>query len=359
MVAYTILYSATIVLDYRFITQPEFLQVPPNIILKFQKRIKGLLSNEKPICIPKWLFDKEYDHNSVFILWGMACQNKEFTEMYSNDGKHRSIQCFIGIIIINPDVKLALPYDLNTFQILFNKVMEKEWPSRDTRSSVYQLDIKDLVADNYIRRKSGENLNYNGSTCRIFPLTPKIEESLFSEALSAEKSVSIASGVLYRSEVTTAEYDPLFNAIQISEGQAIKDIPVEHICPQCKRSSYSFIDGICEECYKKEHETIHNTNTSKPYCCECDMSADHLTNELCHDCYRTSELKECRKCGNITKHVYPDGQCEECHTRDKYKKLIYIILIIALLCISISKYWHKSKYYNNIPQNSNKIHLKR
>lgn len=357
MVAYSIFYSATIVMDYRFITQPESLQVPTNVLLKFQKRIKGLLSNERPIHIPKWLFDKEYDHNSVFILWGMACQNKEFSEMYSNDGKHRPIQCFIGTIIIDPDENLNLPYDLNTFQVLFNKVMEKEWLSRNTRPSVYQLDIKSMAADNYIQRKSGENLNYKDSICRIFPHTPKIEDSLFSEALSAKKSVSIASGVFYRSEVTTAEYDPLFNAIQISEGTIIKDFPVERICPRCKKDSYSFIDGICEECYKEENEK--KSNSSKLYCRGCGMKTVNLTNGLCQSCYHASESKKCRKCGNLVEYVYPNGQCEECHTRaQSHKQLIRIItLIIILLCTILSKYWHRPRHYDDIPQDSSKIHL--
>ena len=226
MKSYAILYSATSALDYRFIAWPDEGFVPKSVCSEFKKHIKG-------------------------VLWGTACQNAVFSEDYINDKKSRSIQCFIGIVVEFPDERLKLPFDTQAFSPLFKEIMNKVWESRDAASIHLPVLLQDFASIKFVHRKEGNALNYDSSNCKLFPSTYPYVENLFAEALSAQKEISFAAGIVSRDEVTSPEYSPLLNAILTKGFDVIKDIPVLRYCSKCRKPYYSLKDGLCNECIKE------------------------------------------------------------------------------------------------------------
>ena len=234
MKSFVLLYSATSALDYRFIARPGHEDVPKPVSSEFEKNIKGILSNETPIIVPKWIFAKKYLDGIPYVLWGTACQNSSFSEEYSNDTKSRSIQCFIGVVIAYADERLKLPFDTLSLRPLFTSIMGKVWGSRDSSSIQYPVQIQSLNSTKYIYRSDGNALNYNSALCRLFPSSYFPIEVLFSEALASTEDISLASGIVTKAEVTTPEYIPLLNAVLIKDTSEIKDYPVMRLCCKCK-----------------------------------------------------------------------------------------------------------------------------
>ena len=339
MKSYAILYSATSALDYRFIAWPDESFVPKFVCSEFKKNIKGLLSNETPINIPKWIFVKKYIDDVPYALWGTACQNAVFSEDYINDKKSRSIQCFIGIVVEFPDERLKLPFDTQAFSPLFREIMNKVWESRDATSIHLPVLLQDFASIKFVHRKEGNVLNYDSSNCRLFPSTYPYVENLFAEALAAQKEISIAAGIVSRDEVTLPEYSPLLNAILTKGFDEIKDIPVLRYCSKCRKPYYSLKDGLCNECIKKinkletDNRVIIERNTPKPKCSVCGQEFDELTDGMCWNCYKESKLVRCKKCGKKVEYVYSHGECEDCYKKRKHKTRIIVFFLILIICL--------------------------
>ena len=340
MKSFAILYSATTALDYRFIARPDEGYVPKSISQEFEKNIKGLLSNETPIIIPKWIFVKKYIDDVPYALWGTACQNAVFSEDYVNDKKGRPIQCFIGFVVEFPDERLKLPFDTQAFSSLLKEIMSKVWESRDATPLHLPIQIQDFNSTIFVRQSEGNALNYDPSQCRLFPSTYPYIEELFAEAMSAKNEISIAMGIVNRDEVTSPEYCPLFNAILTKASFEIKDTPVLRYCRRCKKPSYSLKDGLCDDCIKtkKENHIIVDPVFPKPKCSVCGQEHDELTDGMCRNCYRESKLVRCIKCGKKVEYVYSHGECEDCHVKRKRKiHIIVFFLIIIVFLVGIGK----------------------
>lgn len=343
MKSFVILYSATSALDYRFIARPIHEDVPQPVLSEFEKNIKGILSNETPIIVPKWIFVKKYLNGIPYVLWGTACQNSAFSEEFSNDTRSRSIQCFIGVVITYADERLKLPFETLSLSPLFTDIMSKVWGSRDSSSIQYPILIQSLNSSKYIHRSDGNALNYNSSQCRFFPSSYLPIEELFSEALASNDDISLASGIVNKAEVTTPEYIPLLNAVLTKETSGIKDTPVMRLCSKCKKPSYFLKNGICEECVNDinipviEIPQAPPQNLPKPKCTSCGQEHDELINGLCWDCYRKSRLFHCKKCGKEVEYVYKHGECEACNSRLKRKRRIILIILIIVCLIGISR----------------------
>ena len=340
MKSFAILYSATSALDYRFIARAGQEDVPRIVSSEFDKNIKGLLSNETPITVPKWIYVKKTLNDTSYVLWGTACQNSTFSDEYSNDTKWRSIQCFIGVVISCPDERLILPFDTLSFRSIFTDIMSKVWNSREASPLLYPVDLQSFNSTEYIHRAEGDALNYNSSWCRFFPLSYLPIEDLFGEALASNKDISIASGIVNKAEVTTPEYIPLLNAVLVKETSGIKDFQVMRLCSKCKKPSYSLIDGLCQECIDEnnnmfaEDSIISKLEPSKLKCSVCGEEHDQLIEGLCWDCFRKSKLVHCKKCGKEVEYVYKHGECETCHLRQKRNNLVILIATVILIFIS-------------------------
>lgn len=348
MKSFAILYSATSALDYRFIARPGHEDVPKIVSSEFEKNIKGLLSNETPITVPKWIFVKKYLNDIPYVLWGTACQNSALSDDYFNDTKSRSILCFIGVVITYPDERLKLPFDTLSFCPLFTDIMSKVWNSRDSSSRLYPVPIQSLDSAKYIHRSVGDALNYNSSLCRLFPSSYLTIEDLFAEALASNKDISIASGIVSKAEVITPEYIPLLNAVLTKDTLVIKDSPVMRLCCKCNKPSYFLKDGLCEECINDSNNIVVDSpiiskyEPSKLKCSVCGREFDHLNEGQCWNCYRKSKLVHCKKCGKEVEYVYKHGECEACRSWQKRNNRVILIAIVFLICIlGISKCMRK------------------
>ena len=244
MKTFAILYSATSALDYRFVASPSKEDIPKGALNKFQKTVKGLLSNERPIEKPKWVLVKEFVNGVQYVLWGVACQNSVMFDNFSFDKKKRSIQCFVGVVISNADSHLRLPYDTNAFTSLFETIMEQQWESLEQKASIYEIELPFSHVTIGATKVSGINLD--SSICRFFPGTYNGEQ-LFSEALASISNVSVASGIQNKSEVISPEYAPLFNAILLKTTGEIKDEAIT----KCS-STYSLNNNLCDDCLKAD-----------------------------------------------------------------------------------------------------------
>ena len=227
MKAFAFLYSATAALDYRFIAGPGTEDVPRSLRARFEKSVKGLLSGERLILEPKWLYIRDMEDDVPFVLWGTACQNSRFSEAFAYDRKQRPIQCFVGVLVSRPDERLKLPYETSAFSPLFNELMWKAWNSLDNALLVCPVSVLEWASNRFIRRNPGERLNYDPAVCRFFPASQPDIEGLFSEALASRERVSLASGIEKRSEVVDPDNEPLLNAVSAKDLEEVKDIPVK------------------------------------------------------------------------------------------------------------------------------------
>lgn len=365
MKSFVILYSATAALDYRFIAEPDNVDIPKQVLSLFEKRVKGLMSNETPIFEHKWLYDREVFEDVPYVLWGTASQNSFFSETFVNDKKHRIIQCFIGVVIARPDERLKLPFDPKAFSPQFNDVMGKMWNSLDSKPCAIPISVLDIKSDKYIRRAYGNRLNYDNTICRIFPSSSVDIDGLFSEALASLESVTLASGIVHRSEVTTPEYEPLLNAVSVKDSADVKDITVNRLCKKCKKPSSTLKDGLCDECYASEHlrGVLRAESTTEladlPRCLVCGKETAALIDGMCVDCYKESKLVRCQKCGQKVEYVYKNGECESCRNKRKRKERILIVCLLILVCLlGVSKCLKKSTSTPKLPsKNKPDVHF--
>lgn len=251
MKAFAFLYSATAALDYRFIAGPGAADVPRSVRVRFEKSVKRLLSGERLILEPKWLYIKDVEDDVPYVLWGTACQNSCFSETFAHDRKQRPIQCFVGVLVSRPDERLKLPYKTSAFSSLFNELMGKVWNSLDSAPLVCPVSVVDWESDRFIQRNSESRLNYDPAVCRLFPASFPNVEGLFSEALASRKRVSLASGIEKRSEVIDPDYEPLMNAVSAKDLEDVKDIPVKR--PSAVPSATTFLP-----------ENNHRSEETKP-----------------------------------------------------------------------------------------------
>lgn len=313
MRSFAFLYSATVARDYGLVASPGISIVPKEVIRIFRLRVRGLLSDEEPIDVPRWLLLKEFHGQKTYILWGMGCMNSMLSPSFSKDNKHRAIQCFTGCIIIDPEINLRLPYDVESFVPLFNEVMSNRWESFDPKSLEMEYPIDRMKAGHYIKGKSGLNLNYNSMSCRFFPASANPDGVLFSEAIWSDRSVSLASNIVRKSEVVTPEFIPLLNAVYLKETDEIKDISVKHQCSRCKQNYMVLHDGLCETCYMVLHPDNPTKNTEEN-----------------HSVIHENSHTICSRCGKEVARINQDGICEDCYKKASRRRMIYIVVLAVI-----------------------------
>lgn len=337
MKAHLILYTATAALDYRFVAKPYCSSIPDSVLSIFEKRILGLLSSEKAIEKPKWMLCKEVSETGSFILWGVACQNSSLSEVSSSDIKGRLIQCFIGLVITCNDTPSRLPFDMAAFKVLFNDVIDRKWKSFDSKSEDIHIEVDEMMSVSYLYPKEGSHLNFSQNTCRFFPPSMYSDESLLSEALASETTVSLATAIRRKSEVTEPEYEPLMNAVLLQFNDSIKDFPVKRICKKCKTAEYDLISGICPKCRERKEAPY---NPKKNVCRECGMEKDYLTDGLCQECFDRLNKVSFKKYGRLLNpdQMHKNGKWLECHAKDMRKrKLSVLVLLILIALLSFKK----------------------
>lgn len=333
MKTFAILYSATSALDYRFVASPSKEDIPKGTLNKFQKTVKGLLSNERPIEKPKWVLVKEFVNGVQYVLWGVACQNSVMFDNFSFDKKKRSIQCFVGVVISNADSHLRLPYDTNAFTSLFETIMEQQWESLEQKASIYEIELP--LSHVTIGATKVSGINLDSSICRFFPGTYNGEQ-LFSEALASISNVSVASGIQNKSEVISPEYAPLFNAILLKTTGEIKDEAIT----KCS-STYSLNNNLCDDCLKADDSV--------------DVVIDNHDEDVKLGDEQNYEVPEhllpiCSRCMQVVEYVYGNGECEMCTKKRKRNKYLILISLIFLL-FGVSKCDCSNKNLINIPPN--------
>lgn len=344
MTAHLILYTATANLEYGFIAKPGTAVFPRTILRLFEKRIKGLLSSETVIKEPKWMLCKEITENYSYILWGVACMTSFISDLPLNDKEGRTIQCFIGFVIENPDEQLKLPYRVDAFKKNFNEIIKRKRDSLNPSPENIQIVIEDLVSTSYIRAEKGNLLNYNQNSCRFFPSGLYSDELLFAEALGSQATVSLATSIEYKSDVTNPEFEPLMNAVLIKSSVDVKDVSVKRICKKCKIATYNLIDGLCENC---RSERVDDENLPNYICEKCGKETNNLLNGLCQECTENQNRPVCKKCKRQVDVLNKGGICNNCR-KEKSLKLLMVVLIAILSIVCLIKCSH-SKTHSGIP----------
>ena len=154
---------------------------------------------------------------------------------------------------------------------------------------------------------------------------------LFSEALASPVSVSLATSIIHKSEVTAPEYEPLMNAVLLKPSGDIKDVPIKRICTKCKTAAYDLLDGLCENCrsYRDEDEI-----KQKSLCIECGKESDDLLNGLCPECIENQNKPVCKKCKRQVDVLYKGGICKDCKKEKTFRlAMIALIALLSIVCL--------------------------
>lgn len=323
MIKYPVFYSATFVRDYDFIVLPGN-DVPETVMSIFKKRISRLLMGDALIEHIKWLFDREIVGDVSYCLWGMACQNKLFSEIYRNDKMKRDLQCFIGVIYKTEGGTLSeLPFDRRAFQDMFEIVMKKRWTDIESSSlSGAGCLVAEKMGLDYIRKMDSAvaRLNFDQSVCRMFPGCEYEEQILFGAALASSSPVSVVSGILSRSEATSPEYEPFMNAVLVSDFGSVSDVPVSRMCRKCHKICQTLNDGLCSDCYDSEHAER-----------EQEIKKEDFNSEQ-------TRMIHCRQCGRLVERVNADGKCDTCRNSDKKKHLFIFVLALVVAALLLRKF---------------------
>lgn len=306
MIASLILFSATAALDYRFVASPCEKDIPKDILIRFKKSIRGLLSNETMIAIPKWLLVKEIVNGKSYILWGVAVDNSVLSEDYCHDEKKRSIQCFIGLVIKSENNDLVLPYEVDSFTSLFNEIMKDQWTSLNQYSVEYNVGMPSSTS--VIKASKISEINIDPTLCRFFPGSFDAKK-LFEEALSSTQCISVASGIKDKSEVISAEYHPLLNAVLLKPIGIIKDDKIKSKCSKCNSIVDSDTDGLCDAC----------SDSFVSVKIDLDEKTDPDNNKFI-----------CDRCGQEVEYLYNNGECETCRRKLKWRRFAVLVSLVFL-----------------------------
>ena len=303
MKTFAYIYSRTWDRDFHVLTKCDVL--PDEIRLVFDAQIKALLNDSvSPDSYnqPTWLLSRK----RKYLLWGFSITNNLLSDEFTNDKFGRSIPCFCGVIYVDFTDSLQLPYSIEPFKPMFNKVMNSVWkPGSGSAANIeVSLGQTNLIisASNY-----GE-VNTKDYLCRLFPSNINDKE-LLSQCLSVPKDVSIAINVLKRNQVCDNKEGniPLMNAVMRSDMVKHEDVLVKHQCSKCGKWERVLMDGMCDFCFKEEQEKRE-------------------------DIKETKHMFICRKCENAVDAVDDKGICHECRVKRK-KRILYWYISIGLLLL--------------------------
>jgi hypothetical protein len=338
MKSYAFVYSRTKNHDYRLLAGLSEQFCPSSVSKVFENRAHGLVQTNEGLGQPQWLLVKE----KGFILYGMACMNRDLDETYSMDKNPRPIRCFVGMALTDYD-GAPIPNEMAIFKMVFRIVMSPIF------ESYTQKNLKDVVVD--VSNASSfiypqpfiTSLNTDYHKCRLFS-TNVDANALVASCLSCQHDISIATNVALRKSVLTPLFNPLMNAVMREcLSSEIEDVVVRHMCSSCGEDKDDFKEGVCLDCYEKLH----------PKCQNCGRETKDLEQGLCNNCRRVQSVKGennpiqyCEHCGNGSYHLQ-DGLCEKCLMdlaeeqkklkRKKYYIFSGFIILFFLIAIGLKK----------------------
>lgn len=299
MKQFVFVYSRTKRHDYRVLSGLSDDTCPSDVRGNFVQRIRNLVKTSEGMDAPQWLLVKE----KGYVLWGLACMNEMLDETYSQDEFPRPIRCFTGIVIPNYTGE-ALPYDLEFFKAIFREVMVPIFDSFTGRELKDKLVEVSNVAKCIYPSSFDNKLNTDYHYCRLFAPSTNAE-LLVASCLSCPDDISIAVNVARRDSVLATEFNPLLNAV-MRDGvfKESEDVAVMHECKDCHKPTPDLKNGLCFECWDKQH----------PHCCKCGKETPELHDGLCQKCY-DNEHPRCANCG-IDSAYLRDGLCPNCWEKD-------------------------------------------
>lgn len=349
MRAFAFVYSRTKNHDYRVLADLSEEVCPSEVRDCFKNRIVAISNDADSSKSFKWLFFKE----KGYVLWGLACMNEMLDSSYSKDKFLRAIRGFTGYMIPNYSGE-PLANDINVFKEIFRTVMAPIFDSFvQEQSTDVLVDVSNAAS--FIHPKPFDSkLNKDYHLCRIFSSTVDAE-SLVASCLSCPSDISIAMNVARIESVTTPRFNPLMNAVmRDAMPEEINDIPVEHLCDSCGKEVYDLKEGLCQDCWDKQHPRCRRCEkeTSQlrdglcqncydiehPHCYRCGRETFSLQDGLCMDCYNEANIF-CPKCGRKVSALTSKGVCEECERRKRLRTWLYYgaVVLILLVLFAVNK----------------------
>lgn len=368
MRAYAFVYSRTKNHDYRVLSDLSDSVCPNNIRNCFANRIEGFVINGAGLESPQWLLIKE----KGYVLWGVACMNEMLDPVFSKDKFPRALRGFTGYVIPNYSEE-PLANDIIVFREIFKKVMAPIFDSYiQKQSKDVWVDVSNTSAFIYPRPFNSSLLNTDHHQCRVFPSSVDAE-SLVASCLSCPNNISIAINVASIKSVTIPMFDPLTNAVMNNiSSDEITDIQVKHICSKCGKEKFDLKEGLCQDCYEKQHprcricgqETLDLNDglcmncyeKEHPRCERCGKQSDYLQDGLCQECWAETHIY-CPKCGKKVERLTAKGICKECEKKNQKRILIYILVLMIVMAFFVVKLCHRdaTPSNSNIPVHENII----
>lgn len=320
--------------DYRFLANLSNEVCPANVREVFESRVRGMAQTEKGLEHPQWLLVKQKD----MVLYGTACMNETLDKAYSLDENPRPLRGFVGIVAINYRGE-PLPAGMDTFRAIFRDVMGPIFNSYTQQSHTNKVVDSTEATSFVFPQPFDDKLNVDCHICRVFSSVVD-GEALLASCLSCPTDISIAINVASQENVTMPQFNPLANAVicDVLDGE-YKDVPVMRVCGICGKETDDWKDGLCSECYGKEH----------PCCKSCGKENHDLLDGLCRDCRpqvvtptEYENYMNCERCGCLAANLQ-HGLCMDClkeleEQRQKVKNRNIAVCcgVVVLLLLSVA-----------------------
>lgn len=349
---YLYCYTRTKYIDYRHVFGLSYTLCPEDVQDVFTQRIRAILNNtdDSNLSTPVYIFFREGN----YILYGVACLNRELSTEYCNERTNGRVRGFIGIVVDTSYEHISsVPLSLDFYEELYKQHIAPIWESYTFQYENDRMVNTDLlpISKNIVASRQTPNINTDSKQCRLFS-NAWDGEILMSEALGLASNISIALNLDNEQQATMPDYYPLMNAqMKYSINESFEDVNVKFRCRQCG----TLVDKLCNEnmCHKCWNEK--NTPDSELNILKEDETETHTPND--ESCYNSKERNIqpkyiCSKCGCRTDELYTKHKlCNNCYAeyakRQRIRKILFptfgIIIFISLFLL-----WFKSSW-NIIP----------